>query len=109
MRLLLDIGVDHTLRYAERLGFNTTAFPRNLQLAIGGGTMALTPLEVARGFALFANGGYAVEPYLIERVTLQGGETLFEAAPLEVCPAPCATRPEALRAPRSWTLGWPTR
>ena len=34
MRLLLDIGVDHTLRYAERLGFNTTAFPRNLQLAI---------------------------------------------------------------------------
>lgn len=100
MRLLLDIGVDHTLRYVERLGFNTTAFPRNLQLAIGGGTMALTPLEVARGFSLFANGGYAVEPYLIERVTLQGGETLFEAAPLGVCPEPCETRPEALRAPR---------
>ena len=100
MRLLLDIGVDHAVRYAERLGFNTTAFPRNLQLAIGGGTMALTPLEVARGFALFANGGYAVEPYLIERVTLQGGETLFEAAPLVVCSEPCESRPEALRAPR---------
>jgi penicillin-binding protein 1A len=100
MRLLLDIGVDHTLRYAERLGFNTTAFPRNLQLAIGGGTMALTPLEVARGFSLFANGGYAVEPYLIERVTLQGGETLFEAAPLAVCPEPCQSRPQALQAPQ---------
>lgn len=100
MRLLLDIGVDHALRYAERLGFNTTAFPRNLQLAIGGGTMALTPIEVARGFSLFANGGYAIEPYLIERVTLQGGETLFEAAPLAVCPEPCTTRPQALQAPR---------
>ncbi|MBL6716515.1 MAG: PBP1A family penicillin-binding protein [Pseudomonadales bacterium] len=99
MRLLLDIGVDQAIGYADRLGFNTAAFPRSLQLAIGGGTMALTPLDVVKGFALFANGGYAVEPYLIDRVTLQGGETLFEAAPLAACPEPCPGRPEALKAP----------
>lgn len=88
MRVLMKIGAGHVIDHAGRFGFDTASFPRNLQLAIGGGTMALTPMDMARGYAIYANGGFLVEPWLIERID-QNDETRFEHAPLVACRSDC--------------------
>ena len=67
--MLLDLGIDNAIDYMSRFGFEPTMFPRNVQIAFGGGTIATTPLEVAAGYAIFANGGSAVSPYFIESVS----------------------------------------
>lgn len=66
IRLLQDIGVDRALTYIERFGFSRRELPRNLSAALG--TPELTPLQIAQGYTTIANGGYAVKPYLIERI-----------------------------------------
>ncbi|MBD3647853.1 MAG: transglycosylase domain-containing protein, partial [Pseudomonadales bacterium] len=62
LRVILDYGPGNAIDYVRRFGFDTSDFPRNVQLAFGGGTIALTPMELATGYAAFANGGYKVEP-----------------------------------------------
>jgi len=89
MRVLLDIGASNVIDYVARFGFDTRDFPRNLQLAIGGGTMAVAPMDMARAYTVFANGGFAVEPYLIERIDLQGEGTIYQARPTEACDSTC--------------------
>lgn len=82
IRLLREIGTDTAIDYAARFGFAANAMPRNLTLALG--TLQATPLEMATGFAVFANGGYKIEPYLIDRIEIPGAET-WRAEPLVVC------------------------
>ena len=67
----------------DQLGFETQGVSPNLSLALG--TLAMSPLEVAAGYAMIANGGYLIEPYLVARVTDNEGQVLFEADPLTVC------------------------
>jgi len=86
MRVLLDVGAAEILDYAARFGFDTSRFPRNTQLAIGGGTMAVTPIEMVRAYSVFANGGWRVTPHIISRVLDLNGETVFEPRYPEVCP-----------------------
>ena len=95
MRVLLKIGAGPTLDYVRRFGFDTSTFPRNTQLAIGGGTMAVTPVEMAAAYAVFANGGYGVTPYIVERVIDIAGNTVFEASHPQVCRA-CEETPTEL-------------
>ncbi|NLY57261.1 MAG: penicillin-binding protein 1A, partial [Gammaproteobacteria bacterium] len=66
VRLMIDIGVDEALSYIERFGFARSDLPRHLSASLG--TPELTPLQMATGYALIANGGYAVKPWLIERI-----------------------------------------
>ena len=87
IRLLRRLGVRRLIDYAERLGFDTSDFAPDLSLALG--THAMSPLEVAAAYALLANGGYRVTPYLIDRVTDATGATVFEAAVPRLCRA-CA-------------------
>ena len=87
VRLLQDIGPAFAIEHASRFGFDTTRLPRNLSLALGSGSA--TPLEMARGYAVFANGGYRVEPYLIERVLDAEGNALQTARPRVVCDEAC--------------------
>ncbi|WP_394326847.1 penicillin-binding protein 1A [Ectopseudomonas composti] len=82
IRLLQDMGVDRSIRYIERFGFAPQDLPRNLSLALG--TASLTPMEIAEGWATFANGGYKIEPYLIERIDDRNGKPLFRANPARV-------------------------
>ena len=83
IRLLREIGLDFALEHIARFGLDVDRLPRGLSLALGSG--GLTPLEVATGYGVLANGGYAVEPYYIDRV-LDGDDTLiFAADPLVVC------------------------
>nr|WP_090501081.1 penicillin-binding protein 1A [Pseudomonas borbori] len=79
IRLLQAIGIDYALDYISRFGFDKQDLPRNLSLALG--TANLTPLEVAGGWAAFANGGYKTQPYLIERIDSRYGEPLYIANP----------------------------
>jgi penicillin-binding protein 1A len=83
IRLLQQLGMDTLIAYAERFGFDTTKFAPDLSLALG--THSMSPLELAAGYAVLANGGYRVEPYLIGRVDNMAGETVYQARPLTVC------------------------
>ncbi len=94
IRLLQQLGVGKLIRYSEQLGFDTSNFTRDLSLALG--THTMSPLQVATGYAILANGGYRVEPYLIQRIEGLDGEVLFEARPDTVCRDCDETDPEPL-------------
>ncbi len=66
VRLLRAITPDYAVQYLARFGFDPATLPRNLSLALG--TASVTPLQVATAFAVFANGGYRVEPHFIARI-----------------------------------------
>jgi penicillin-binding protein 1A len=96
IRLLRDIGIGYAVRYAQRFGFRRESLPRDLSLALGSGT--LTPLELARGYTVFANGGYMVEPYLIDHVLGPNGQVVMAAQPQQVCVACIEEQETLLRA-----------
>ena len=82
IRLLQGLGIDTAINYITRFGFNKQDLPRNLSLALG--TATLTPMEVVGGWSAFANGGYKVTPYLIQKIDDREGKTLFVANPPSV-------------------------
>ena len=98
IRLLRDIGIEYALDHIARFGFDVERLPRALSLALGSGEV--TPLEVARGYSVLANGGYAVDPYVIERVLDRDDRTLMTADPLVVC-RDCDGENEAVSATES--------
>ena len=71
VRLLDAIGVDFARQYITHFGFKLESLPANLSMSLG--TDSLTPMSVARGYSVFANGGYLVEPYFIARVLDRDG------------------------------------
>ena len=83
IRLLREIGIDFALGHIAKFGIDAESLPRGLSLALGSGE--LTPLELAAGYGVLANGGYAVEPYFIERVLDGDDQLIFAADPLVVC------------------------
>lgn len=83
IRLLRSIGIRTATDYVARFGFDASTLPQNLSLALG--SASITPLEIARGYAVFANGGYLVEPYFIERIEDENGEIIFQTEPARVC------------------------
>ena len=86
VRLLKSIGIDNAVDYLSNFGFAPDELPRNESLALG--SASLTPLEVATGFATFANGGFLIEPYIIERIENSDGEVIYQADPVLAC-NPC--------------------
>ncbi len=78
MRVLEKVGAGNVLDHVQNFGFDVGNFPRNTQVAIGGGTMAVTPLAMAVGYAVFANGGYRVQPHVVGRVLNNDGDVVFE-------------------------------
>ena len=74
IRILEAIGIDYTLNYIKQLGLQVDKLPNTLSLALGAGEM--TPLEVTAGYATFANGGYRITPYLIDRIE-EGDKGIF--------------------------------
>ncbi|MDP7389802.1 MAG: penicillin-binding transpeptidase domain-containing protein, partial [Pseudomonadales bacterium] len=85
IRVLLEVGAGKVLDHVGNFGFDTRSFPRNTQLAIGGGTMTVAPLDMSRAYAVLANGGHLVEPNIIDRIVDQQGETVYLPARVEVC------------------------
>jgi len=90
VRLLDAIGVDYARRYISHFGFEEASLPPNLSMSLG--TASLTPLSVARGYAAFANGGFLVTPYFIERVRDRTGKDVFVEKSPTACPQCAVTR-----------------
>lgn len=84
IRVLQAIGMGPAIAYTERFGFERANLPRNLTLSLG--TMSATPLQVATGYAVFANGGHRIQPWFIERIEDPQGKVVFEATPRRVAP-----------------------
>ncbi|HCA12845.1 MAG TPA: peptidase [Marinobacter adhaerens] len=87
IRLLRDLGIQNTLDYLAQLEIPVENMPDDLSLSLGSGQ--LTPMELARGMAVIANGGYDVEPYLIETITDFSGETIYQAPKTVLCDKDC--------------------
>ena len=88
IRVMQRVGATPIIDHASRFGFDTSTMPNNTQLAIGGGTMTLAPLDMAAGYAAFANGGFRVEPHIIARVERLDGQVVLEPRHPMVCD-PC--------------------
>lgn len=89
IRVLDSIGVSYAREYIDRFGFGADRLPPNLSIALGTGTAP--PLQMARGYAVFANGGYRVEPHIVTRILDAGGNESFLAQPARAC-AQCPER-----------------
>ncbi len=83
VKLVDALGLRKTLDYIMRFGFGRKDHPYNLTVALGSGVA--TPLEIARGYATFANSGFLIAPYFIEKI-YANEKLFFEASP----PQPCA-------------------
>jgi penicillin-binding protein 1A len=79
VRVIRKIGPRYAQDFIQRFGFEAEKHPPYLTMALGAGSV--TPLELATGYGVFANGGYRVEPYLISKVIDAKGNVLFEASP----------------------------
>ncbi|MCR9091982.1 MAG: PBP1A family penicillin-binding protein, partial [Proteobacteria bacterium] len=86
IKLLRAIGVETGRDYATRFGLPEARMPNNLSLALG--SPVFTPLEMARAFAVFANGGHLVTPYFIAEIREAAGETLESAESAPLCENP---------------------
>ncbi len=83
IRVLDDIGFDYAIDFISHFGFRKASLPRALSLALG--SLSVSPLDLTTAYAVFANGGYKVEPYLIDHITDNDGKTLLQAKPTVVC------------------------
>ena len=79
IRLLRRLGIDKTLLGLEKLGFETSNMPPDLSLALG--SYALSPIDIASGYSIFANRGFQIEPYILDQVLDRNGKVIFQAKP----------------------------
>lgn len=75
IRVMQAITPEYAQQFVQKFGFSPEHQPANLPMALGAGSV--TPWEMLRGYMVFANGGYRVQPYLIERVTDADGKILM--------------------------------
>ncbi len=99
IRLLQEVGIPQSIETAMRFGFDREQLPNTMSLALGAGYAA--PLKMAAAYAVFANGGFAIKPYLIEHIEDHAGEILLESTPELACEdCPDQDTPQAGHAPR---------
>jgi penicillin-binding protein 1A len=82
VRLIRAIGPSYAQEYIQRFGFDPEKHPPYLTMALGAGSV--TPLQMATAYSVFANGGYRVDPFLINKMVDSKGAILFEAKPVSV-------------------------
>ncbi|WP_217516499.1 penicillin-binding protein 1A [Vibrio metschnikovii] len=87
VRVLREVGLEETRQFLTRFGFELSQLPRSETIALGAGS--LTPVKMAQGYSVFANGGYYVEPFYISKVEDSFGHVEFLANPKVVCHQDC--------------------
>ncbi len=92
VRVVDQIGLQQTKSYLSSIGSDEEALPDDLSLSLGSGS--ISPIKLASLYALFANGGYEIEPYLITRIEDADGNILYRRNPIEVCDI--CTNPEGI-------------
>lgn len=83
IRLLELVGIPYTINYLKRFGFKDADLPKSLSLALG--TLSITPMELTAAYAAFANGGYKVEPNVIQKIVDSNDEIMYQSKPLMAC------------------------
>ena len=83
VKLLQKVGIDKAVRLAREFGFEADELPRFLPLALGSGSAS--PLRMAQMYSVFANGGFRVDPYFIDRVETDAGVTIYKSTPPTAC------------------------
>ncbi len=81
IRILQSIGLDYAQDYVTKFGFDKSKVGPYLTMALG--AVSVTPWQMITGYSVFANGGYRVTPYLIQRVEDGQGNIISQAAPIE--------------------------
>ena len=81
--LLFETGIGNAVRHIAKFGFSDATLIRNGSLALGGGDASV--LDMAQGYAMLANGGHAVKPYVIDSIFGPNDEALYRAEPAIVC------------------------
>lgn len=89
IRILDDIGINYAVDFASHFGFQKANLPKTLSLALG--SLSVSPMDLAAAYAVFANGGYKIEPFLIDHITNNDGKILLQAKPAYVC-NPCTEK-----------------
>ena len=105
VRLLQAVGVNRAVEHLSHFGMMADKLPKDLALALG--AAQVLPIQLATGYAAFANGGYRIQPYFIERVENFKGDVLYTANPVRVCrqcDIPAQTDPNADPAADGTTL-----
>ena len=83
IRLLRAIGIEYAREYITQFGFAIDDLPANLSMALG--SASLTPISMARAYAVFANGGYLVTPHFIRTIKDASGHVVYQTRPLVIC------------------------
>lgn len=78
IRVLQSVGTEYAQQWVGKFGFEPEKHPAYLTMALGAGTV--TPMQMATGYAVFANGGYRVNPWVIAKVSEQRGKVLVESS-----------------------------
>lgn len=84
VRAMRAMGVDYAAEYLQRFGFPAQNIVHTESLALG--SASFTPMQVARGYAVMANGGFLIDPYFISKIENDQGGVIFEAKPKIACP-----------------------
>ena len=84
VRAMRAMGVDYAAEYLQRFGFPAQNIVHTESLALG--SASFTPLQVARGYSVMANGGFPVNPFFISKIENDQGGVLFEERPKIACP-----------------------
>lgn len=83
IRVLREITVPFAIDFAKRFGFDEKYMPPDLSLSLG--SASITPMELASGFGVFANGGYKIQPHFIERIEDPRGNVIYTAPKVVLC------------------------
>lgn len=83
VRTVQMVGIDYIANFLQRFGFQPNQYVATEALALG--AASFTPLQMARGYAVFDNGGFLINPYLIETIKDNNDNTIFQATPQIAC------------------------
>jgi len=82
IRVLQSVGARNAQSWITHFGFEAEKHPAYLTMALGAGSV--TPMQMATGYSVFANGGYLVHPFLISQITDQRGKVLVQSTPVDI-------------------------
>ncbi len=97
VRVLSLVGLPYAIDYIKRFGFFSSQLPQGLSLALG--TASVTPLQMAQGYAVFANGGFKIVPFVIDSIRNSQDQIIYQAKPLAACTTNC--KKDVAQAPRA--------
>lgn len=100
IRLLQHIGIQTGVDYFQRFGFPQEELNRSKNLSLSLGSVQFSPLQMVRAYATFSNGGYLIDPFVIDEVRDFEGTVLYKAEPKTVCQTGYCNPEDPLNAPR---------